>query len=228
MFDEFLKNCKPQDEIKLSKKRVKKNVAAVRMLVEGEDNSMKHILKHKALVIVIASVAALSLITGAAVVIHENGFYFDKGRQPGIDFYVMIAEDTEGAPKTLERICYDYNLPEKYKLYQHFISEDKESVSDYYSIDDKRSSLTILQSVKDYYTNPVVVGEDVWKPAEIRGCKGFTIVHTLDIFDGGKYISNSVIWDYGGYIHTVVGRNISMEEVMAIVNGMTEKQDTLE
>lgn len=228
MFDDFLRNCKPEDEIKPSKKRVKKNVAALRSLVEKEENSMaKRKFKHKPLIIAAAVIAGLSLITGAAVIIHENGFYFDKGHNPGIDYFVMIAENADGAPETIERICYDYNLPSRYKEFDSYTTEDQEAVNRFYTNETESDCfgiLIIIQSTKRSFTNPVIVGEDVWSPAEIRGYKGFTIVNTEDYGDHGKLVTNTVIWDCGDYIHTVVGHNISMEEVMSIVNGMTEKQ----
>lgn len=232
MFDDFLRNCKPENEIKPSKKRIGKNVAALRSLLAKEDNSMtKHKFGHKPLIIAMAVIAGLSIITGAAVIIHENGFYFDKGHQPGLDYYVMITENAADAPQTIEKICYDYNLPSNFKKFDSYYGgqngEHQEAVETYYDSENK-SILTILQSTKNFFTYPVIVGEDVWEPAEIRGCKGFTIVHTEDRGDNGKYISNDVIWDCGDYIHTVVGDNIPMEEVMAIVNGMTEKQDISE
>lgn len=40
MFDEFLRKCPPKDEIKVSKKRVKKNIAAVMSLIEKEESYM--------------------------------------------------------------------------------------------------------------------------------------------------------------------------------------------
>lgn len=174
-------------------------------------------------VFVIAAVVVLAIVTGAAVIIHENGFFFDEGHLHGLDYYVMIMENAEGAPQTIENICYDYNLPSKFKKYDsYYIEENQQAVENYYDYEGK-SILIIIQSTKQFFTHPVVEGENVWEAAEIRGCKGFTITHTYIYPNGEKYVTNHVIWDCGDYVHMVVGHNLSLDEVMSIVNGMTEK-----
>lgn len=66
MFDEFLKNCPMDDKIMPSKKRVRKNAAAVKSLIEKEESSMtKRKFKLKPLIIAaaITIACAASLIT---------------------------------------------------------------------------------------------------------------------------------------------------------------------
>lgn len=227
MFDEFLKGCPMNDKIKPSKKRVKRNVAAVRSLIEKEENSMAvHKLKLKPLIVVIAVIAGLSVITGAASIgiIRRGGFSFDRGHMPGVDFYVMFMENADEAPKTIERLCYDNNLPSKYELRDEYYLLDNEQYVMRYMDYEAGAMLTIIQAVKRSFTN-VSLREDVHTPVEIKGHNGFTIVHT-DERPNGVFVDNQVVWDCGEYIHSVVGSNISMEDVMSIVDGMTEKQAT--
>ncbi|MDE6733153.1 MAG: hypothetical protein K2J77_09800, partial [Oscillospiraceae bacterium] len=61
MFEEFFAHCKPTDEVKPSKKRVNKNIAAVRSLIETEGISMtetKRKIRIKPLIIAAAAVVA--------------------------------------------------------------------------------------------------------------------------------------------------------------------------
>lgn len=227
MFDDFLRNCPPEDEIKPSKKRVKKNIAAVRSLIETEDSTM---MKRKfrlkpTIIVVIAIIAGLSVITGAVSIIRQGGFLFDKGHMDGVDFFVMITENAGDAPKTIEKLCYDNNLPAKYKLYDEYYVIDNEYYSMiYYDSEAGSGILTIIQATKETFTNPFFK-EDVCTPVEIKGHNGFTIEHTDDRPDGRILVNNQVVWDCGEYIHMVCGDNISMEELMSIIDGMTEKQE---
>ena len=67
MFDEFLKNCPMEDKLKPSKRRVKKNTAALNSLIETEEGNMTiRKLKLKPLLIVAIIIISLSLITAAA------------------------------------------------------------------------------------------------------------------------------------------------------------------
>lgn len=225
MFDDFLRNCKPEDEIKPSKKRVKKNVAALRLLIEKDDNSMtkrKFRLK-PSIIVVIAVIAGLSVITGAASIIRHNGFLFEEGHAPGVgDYFVIITENAGDAPKTIEKLCYDNNLPAKYKQFsEEDYTPDSESVwMRYYDSEAGSGILTIIQVTKSSFVDPLS-SEVECSPAEIKGHNGFKIVDNTN--DDVGMVINQVMWDCGEYIHIVVGHNISMEEVMSIVDGMTEK-----
>lgn len=68
MFDDFFSSCKLYDEAKPSKKRVNKNIAAVRSLIETEGNTMtKRKIKIKPLII-----AAAVIIASAATLFTVN------------------------------------------------------------------------------------------------------------------------------------------------------------
>ncbi len=63
MFEDFFEKCRPADEVKPSKKRVSKNIAAVRSLIdsETEGNTMtKRKIRIKPLIIAAAAVAAMT------------------------------------------------------------------------------------------------------------------------------------------------------------------------
>lgn len=63
MFDEFLRNCPMEDEVKPSNKRVKRNIAAVKSLVEKEGASMtKRRFRLKTLIIT-AAIAAIAIFS---------------------------------------------------------------------------------------------------------------------------------------------------------------------
>ena len=66
MFDEFLKSCLPTDAIKPSKKRVKKNIAAVLSLIEKEDAMTKRRKRTKR-ILVTALITVFALISLFAV-----------------------------------------------------------------------------------------------------------------------------------------------------------------
>lgn len=87
MFDEFLRNCPPEGEIKPSKKRVKKNIAALKSLIETEGSSMtKRKFRFKPLVIA----AVITLFSTASLVIVNASM---KGG--GVNFR-MGGEEIEG------------------------------------------------------------------------------------------------------------------------------------
>lgn len=90
MFEEFFAHCKPTDEVKPSKKRVNKNIAAVRSLIdsETEGNTMtKRKLRIKPLIIA-AAAAAVALLAGftTSVVRGKHVFSFNKGNSIEQDF----------------------------------------------------------------------------------------------------------------------------------------------
>ena len=81
MFDEFLKNCRLEDEIKPSEKRVEKNIASLKSLIGREEkNVAKRKFRLKPLIItaVIAIFSGVSLLSVSAA-IQENTFNFTIG-----------------------------------------------------------------------------------------------------------------------------------------------------
>ena len=71
MFDDFLKNCPIEDEIKPSDKRIKKNIAALNSLIKTEEkNVAKRKFRLKPLIIaaVIAILSGVSLMSACAAV----------------------------------------------------------------------------------------------------------------------------------------------------------------
>lgn len=96
MFDDFLRNCPPEDEIKPSKKRVEKNIAAVRSLIEKEENSMtKRRFYLKPLVIAAAIVAfsALTLVSVNAAMQGGIVKFFMGGKEVEGEFYDYVDGD---------------------------------------------------------------------------------------------------------------------------------------
>lgn len=83
MFEEFFKACKPDDAIKPSKKRVGKNIAAVRSLIETEGNTMTTITKRKIRIksLIIVAAAAVTVLAGftTAIVRGNHVFSFNRG-----------------------------------------------------------------------------------------------------------------------------------------------------
>ena len=87
MFDDFLKNCPMEDEIKPSKKRVRKNIAALSSLIETEEkNVTKRKFRLKPLIIaaVIAILSGVSLLSASAAI------------QANIVNFFMGGEELEG------------------------------------------------------------------------------------------------------------------------------------
>lgn len=87
MFDEFLRNCQPEDEIKPSKERVEKNISAVMSLIEtkdAEENDMtKRKIRLKPLIIaaVIAIFSGLLLLSTSAVIQTTTISFFMSGEE---------------------------------------------------------------------------------------------------------------------------------------------------
>lgn len=98
MFDDFFSNCKPTDEVKPSKKRVYKNIAAVRSLIdsETEGNTMtKRKLRIKPLIIAAAAVVAMTatLFTVNAATDGNLVKFLFNGEEYSGDTYDYVDED---------------------------------------------------------------------------------------------------------------------------------------
>lgn len=87
MFDEFLRNCQPEDEITPSKERVEKNISAVMSLIEtndAEENDMtKRKIRLKPLIIaaVIAIISGVLLLSTSAVIQTTTISFFMSGEE---------------------------------------------------------------------------------------------------------------------------------------------------
>lgn len=211
-------------------KRVKKNAA--RSLIErpANKNGKYSTTKRKFGLhpLIIAAIVVPTVIAGAASIVRYGGFLFEKGNMADIDYFVMITENANDAPATIEKLCYDENLPEKYKVLEDMCTKSDEGVQMWYidSEADSYSLLSTLQQTKSSFLQPFPA-EDERSFVEIKGYSGIAIVHIDDIDNEKKVVTNSVIWDCGEYIHEVFGVGISMDEIMSIVDGMTENSQSV-
>lgn len=93
MFDEFLKNCRMEDEIKPSKKRIGKNIAALRTLVETEENGLtKRKFSSKPLIIAaaIAIVSGVSLLSVSAAIMVTTVSFFMSGEELDGEYFDYV------------------------------------------------------------------------------------------------------------------------------------------
>ena len=183
-------------------------------------------LKLKRRILVAAAVVVLAAVTGAAASFyHYNGFAFHKGKVGDIKFYTMLVENRENAPKTIEKMIYDDNVPEDFILDGIYtpegtVDEGRFVSAQYFSRSPERINkfgkqgalLVIEQHTKSFFVAPIT--DEIVTPIEVKGCKGFTILSE----DG----MNGVVWDSGDYVHTVFS-TLSIEDTLEIVENMTEK-----
>lgn len=185
----------------------------------------KLVLKRR--VVIIAAIALLAVVTGAASIIRHGGFWFTKERSGGKKYLMMFAENAESAPKTIEKICYECNAPEKYQrndrlshVFETEVLEIYEDTSAVVPENQSKPVVHIMQITKESFADTINFDQE-YTPIEIKGHNGFTVVSTHDRSDGTKYVYNTVIWDCGEYIHHI-GGTISMEDMMSFIDGMTE------
>ena len=81
MFDDFLKECPMEDEIKLSKKRVQKNIAAVNSLIETEEGNMtkRGFRFGQLLIAAVMIIVSLSLVTVSYAAMQNSVINFVMG-----------------------------------------------------------------------------------------------------------------------------------------------------
>ena len=175
--------------------------------------------------LVIAVVAVLAVVTGAsASIYHYNGFEFRRKKEKYTgSFYSLLVENAENAPKTIEKIIYDDNVPEDFAfdatytdnectfVHNAYVARDRINING-----DKGVGLDIMQYTKSTIDFFILEEQNV-TPVEVKGCNGFIIV-TADERRG----HTSVIWDSGDYIHVVFAK-LPAEEVLEIVENMIEK-----
>lgn len=77
--------------------------------------------------IVIAAIVVLAVITGAAASFyHYNGFTFHKHKSDFGEAYIMLAENKENCPKTIEKLIYDDNMPKDFALVEAIYDKENE------------------------------------------------------------------------------------------------------
>lgn len=174
--------------------------------------------------VLIAAVVVLAVITGAAASFyHYNGFAFHKGNDKFVgEYYIMLVENRENAPETIEKIIYDDNVPKDFTFDDTYtgVEKDKDKfvTNSYFSTErinkfgGKGALINIEQCSKWFFVDPITDDHTV-TPVEVKGCKGFTIASEEGM--------NVVIWDSGDYIHVVNGM-LSVEELLEIAENMTE------
>ena len=84
MFDDFLRNCRPEDEMKPSEKRVEKNIASLKALIGKEEkNAPKRKFRFKPLIAaaVIAIFSGVSLLSASAAIQTYTVDLFMGGRE---------------------------------------------------------------------------------------------------------------------------------------------------
>lgn len=108
MFDEFLRNCPMEDEIKPSQKRVKKNIVSVKSLIGSEENNMtkrRFRLKPLIIVAVITTFLTVSLFAVDAAMQGAVVRFFMGGEELDGEYYDYV--DSDG----FRRISFSAVLP---------------------------------------------------------------------------------------------------------------------
>lgn len=181
----------------------------------------KPVLKRR--VVLIAAIALLAVMTGAASIIRHGGFWFNRASYEGQTYYEMFAENSENAPKTIEKLCYECKAPEKYQRIDSMCHSNENNVQEMFADESAvvpenhgKPAVRVMQFTKKSFFATVQPEMDDIKSVEIKGFKGYSYSHNEEGF-----VLNSVVWDCGDYIHVIVG-TVSMEEIWSFVDGMTE------
>ena len=205
------------------KRRHRKAVNAA-LFPDGLPKSERR-LPLKRRILLAAAVVALAVLTGAAASYYRhNGFMFVKNKDKYVGkYYVMLVENRENAPKTIEKIIYDDNVPEDFTPWELSSGEsDNEGrfiINYYYSTERinkfgrQGTLLGIQQCVKTFFVNPIMEEYNV-VPVEVKGCKGYAI--------STEKAMDVVVWDSGDYLHVING-TLSVDELREIAENMIEK-----
>lgn len=175
-------------------------------------------LKRK--VLVITAVVVLAVVTGAASLNHYNGFSFHKDDHEGEGYYIMFAENRENAPKKIEKLIYDDNMPKDFTLADETYCDDGYYVEKCYVTKErfdvwgrKKAFVDIVQCTKSLFVNQFRPELYIIAPIKVKDRKGFTIIPK----DGEA--PNLVMWSSDDYIHTVRG-TLTIEELLEIAENM--------
>lgn len=173
--------------------------------------------------VIFAAVALLAVVTGAASIVRHGGFWFRPASSAGENYFEMFAENADKAPQTIENICYNINVPDRYKFLDGLSHEVEDNVvMSYYDSEtiykeDSHPLVRVVQMTKKSFVATVTPETDTVEAIEIKGFKGYSYTHKVEGFE-----YNSVLWDCGDYIHLVDG-TVSMEEILEIAEGLIEK-----
>ena len=169
MFDEFLRDCPMEDKLEPSKKRVKKNIAALNSLIETEEGTVtrRRFRLERLLVAAVMTIISLSLITVAYAAsqtsvikfvmcgIEIEGEYYDYVDKKGfrhISFSAELPIDEENYA-----IIYDVDAPRGENV--HVITEETDP--------DFMEKLRLYsEQVHDHYAEPEEFGL-VFKDSEL-------------------------------------------------------------
>lgn len=171
--------------------------------------------------IVIAAIVVLAVVTGAAASFyHYNGFALYKLKNDFVEGYIMLVENRDNCPQTIEKLIYDDNIPNDFTL-RNTISYNGEFIQNQY-ISKERDNIfwkkvavvNIEQCTKRSFVNPIT-DNCIMTSVEVKCCKGFTMIPK-----DGKAM-NVVIWDSGDYIHVVNG-TLTLDELLEIAENMIE------
>lgn len=198
-----------------------KHRRAVNDVLYSEKEKRRMTVKRRVLMIA-AAAAALAVITGAAASFyHYNGFAFHKLKNDFVEGYIMLVENRDNCPQTIEKLIYDDNMPKDFTFLKtvsydgefienQYISKERENI-----FGKKVAVVNIEQCTKRSFVNPIT-DDFIVSPIEVKGCKGFTITSK-----GEVHGMNVVIWDSGDYIHVVNG-TITLDELLEIAENMIE------
>ena len=178
MFDDFLRTCPPEDEIKPSKERVEKNIAAVMSLIEKEENSMtkrRFYLKPLIIAAVIAAFSALTLVSVNAAMQGGIVKFFMGGNEIEGEFYDYVDGDgyrriSFGAVMPLYEqnfaIIYDVDAPQEEAVRVITDETDREFMDKIRALKEAEDKYWFDKSTETVYPEPEDFGL-VFKDSEL-------------------------------------------------------------
>ena len=180
-------------------------------------------LKHR--ILVAAAVVVLAVVTGCATAIRYGGFEFGKERVGSQTFITVMADGRYKAPKTIEKICYDVHLPEKYRLIGEQTYDDEAWYETIYMDDEFTFSdgshpwFIVRQLTKSTSFVGIDIEDCEINLIKIKGYDGYTVVqHT----EGTEKCINSVTWNCEDYTHIIIG-TAPLNDIIDVAENMTEK-----
>ena len=182
-------------------------------------------LKLKRRILVASVIVVLAVVTGAAAVIRYGGFEFGKEKVGSQKFITVMAADRKKAPQTIEKICYDVHLPEKYWFYREQMYDDEAwyetmYMSDEFTFSDgSRPWFIVRQTTKSTSFSGVDVEDCDINLIKIKGYDGYTVVQHAE---GTEKCINSITWNCEDYTHIIIG-TAPLNDILDIAENLTEK-----